>query len=73
MLRCTALQDLFAYGDVDGKGRDARLQHPLGVAWNERDGLLYVADSYNHKASLTIYTHESVTSSSFAIYLYNKY
>jgi hypothetical protein len=41
--------DLFAYGDTDGKGRDVRLQHPLGVAWSERDKLIYVADSYNHK------------------------
>jgi len=39
--------DLFAYGDVDGAGVSARLQHPLGVAWGgER---LYIADSYNHK------------------------
>ena len=43
------LQDLFAFGDVDGKGREARLQHPLGVAWNSRDKMIYVADSYNHK------------------------
>ena len=49
MLFC--LQDLFAYGDTDGKGRDVRLQHPLGVAWSERDKLIYVADSYNHKAT----------------------
>lgn len=42
-------QDLFSYGDVDGKGREVRLQHPLGVAWSEREKLLYVADSYNHK------------------------
>ena len=43
------LQDLFAFGDVDGKGREARLQHPLGVAWNSCDKMIYVADSYNHK------------------------
>lgn len=43
--------DLFAYGDQDGKGRDARLQHPLGVAWSQREGVVYVADSYNHKVS----------------------
>ena len=44
------VQDLFAYGDKDGKGREARLQHPLGVACGGKDGLVYVADSYNHKA-----------------------
>ncbi|KAJ8898542.1 hypothetical protein PR048_003902 [Dryococelus australis] len=41
--------NLFCFGDVDGVGTAAKLQHPLGVAWNERDSLLYVADSYNHK------------------------
>lgn len=38
---------LFDFGDIDGKGRDVRLQHPLGVAW--WDGTLYVADTYNNK------------------------
>lgn len=38
---------LFEFGDIDGIGDDARLQHPLGIAY--RDGKLYVADSYNHK------------------------
>ncbi|XP_051522840.1 NHL repeat-containing protein 2 isoform X2 [Myxocyprinus asiaticus] len=41
--------NLFAFGDVDGKGVDAKLQHPLGVSWDEGRSLLYVADSYNHK------------------------
>ncbi|XP_057682331.1 NHL repeat-containing protein 2 isoform X2 [Corythoichthys intestinalis] len=41
--------NLFAFGDVDGKGVDAKLQHPLGVAWSPKSSLLYVADSYNHK------------------------
>jgi len=41
--------NLFAYGDVDGKGVVAKLQHPLAVAYNPKDGLVYVADSYNHK------------------------
>ncbi len=40
-------QSLFMFGDKDGKGGVARLQHPLGVAWSA--GLLYVADTYNHK------------------------
>lgn len=38
---------LFDFGDVDGIGDEARLQHPLDVVWH--DGMLYVADSYNHK------------------------
>ncbi|XP_078269596.1 NHL repeat-containing protein 2 [Rhinoraja longicauda] len=41
--------NLFAFGDLDGIGINAKLQHPLGVAWNEKTNLLYVADSYNHK------------------------
>lgn len=38
---------LFAYGDVDGIGAAAKLQHALGVFW--KDGKVLVADSYNHK------------------------
>lgn len=38
---------LFEFGDADGDGETARLQHPLGLAW--ADGILYVADTYNHK------------------------
>ncbi|HVT29705.1 MAG TPA: thioredoxin-like domain-containing protein [Lacipirellulaceae bacterium] len=38
---------LFDFGDVDGTGRNIRLQHPLGVAW--WGGKLYVADTYNNK------------------------
>lgn len=38
---------LFDFGDVDGIGREARLQHALGVVYD--DGLLYVADTYNSK------------------------
>jgi len=43
--------DLFSYGDKDGKGTEARLQHPLGVASTSADKL-YIADSYNHKIKL---------------------
>ncbi len=42
--------DLFEFGDVDGQGATVRLQHPLGVLFHE--GLLYVADTYNHKIKL---------------------
>ncbi|MEE6486798.1 hypothetical protein FKM82_014711, partial [Ascaphus truei] len=41
--------NLFAFGDIDGIGINAKLQHPLGVAWDQKRNLLYVADSYNHK------------------------
>jgi thiol-disulfide isomerase/thioredoxin len=38
---------LFDFGDADGIGDAVRLQHPLGLAF--ANGVLYVADSYNHK------------------------
>lgn len=37
---------LFEWGDVDGFGPRVRLQHATGLAL---DGLLYVADTYNHR------------------------
>jgi DNA-binding beta-propeller fold protein YncE len=42
--------DLFEFGDRDGEGGEVRLQHPLGVAF--QDGLLYVADTYNNKVKV---------------------
>jgi hypothetical protein len=39
--------DLFIFGDVDGSEQNVRLQHPLGIT--HRDGVLYIADTYNHK------------------------
>jgi len=41
-------ESLFDFGDVDGVGTAARLQHPLGLALAS-DGFLYVADTYNSK------------------------
>jgi thiol-disulfide isomerase/thioredoxin len=45
--------DLFQFGDRDGRGDMARLQHPLGLTWvpvgAPAGGTLYVADTYNHK------------------------
>ena len=38
---------LFDFGDADGDGIQARLQHPLGVDYD--GGCLYVADTYNNK------------------------
>ncbi len=38
---------LFEFGDVDGMGAKARLQHPLGICL--LGGVLYIADAYNHK------------------------
>ncbi|HEY3415254.1 MAG TPA: thioredoxin-like domain-containing protein, partial [Armatimonadota bacterium] len=41
-------QGLFIFGDKDGDGPNALLQHPLGVAASP-NGALYVADTYNSK------------------------
>ncbi len=38
---------LFAFGDADGLGTEARFQHPLGVVVD--GGYVYVADTYNNK------------------------
>ncbi len=40
-------RNLFYFGDEDGVGPGRRFEHALGVAVH--GGLLYVADSYNHK------------------------
>jgi DNA-binding beta-propeller fold protein YncE len=51
--RTLAGGDLFQFGDRDGRGDLARMQHPLGVAWvrvgDPGGGSVYVADTYNHK------------------------
>ncbi|MSR57887.1 MAG: redoxin domain-containing protein [Planctomycetaceae bacterium] len=49
---------LFEFGDQDGVGSEARLQHPLGVAF--ANGALYVADSYNHKIKRVDLSQRSV-------------
>ena len=38
---------LFDFGDHDGIGKDAKLQHPQDVA--SAPGAVYIADTYNHK------------------------
>ena len=39
--------ELFGFGDVDGYGREVRLQHCLGVEHTQN--YLWIADTYNHK------------------------
>lgn len=41
---------LFEFGDHDGFLDEARLQHPLGVAWG--NGKIYLADTYNHRVKI---------------------
>ena len=54
-------EDLFEFGDKDGKGAAVRLQHPLGVV--HHNGALYVADTYNNKIKLI--SPEAKTSTTF--------
>ena len=42
-------RDLFDFGDSEGQGYSAKLQHPLGVHYCAANQTLYVADTYNHK------------------------
>lgn len=55
-------RDLFEFGDIDGDSGKARLQHALGVLFDE--GFLYVADTYNSKVK--ILDPEKKTSHTFA-------
>ncbi|HEV3163418.1 MAG TPA: thioredoxin-like domain-containing protein [Isosphaeraceae bacterium] len=41
---------LFEFGDVEGRGDQVRLQHPLGLTYH--DGKLLVADTYNSKVKV---------------------
>ena len=50
-------RNLFAFGDQDGIGDRARLQHPLGVLWLASRSQVLVADTYNHR--LKLMKHES--------------
>jgi DNA-binding beta-propeller fold protein YncE len=40
--------DLFGFGLVNGAGKEARFQHPLGVALDQQANRLFVADSFNN-------------------------
>ena len=44
-------QNLFAFGDEDGKGIGAKIQHPLDVCHIPNTDYAIICDSYNHKVS----------------------
>lgn len=52
-------ESLFEFGDVDGVGNQARLQHPLGVT--VVDELVYIVDTYNHKIKLIDPSRSEIT------------
>ena len=45
-------RNLFAFGDKDGIGEQARMQHVLGVQWWAKERKVIVADTYNHRLKL---------------------
>ena len=47
MVRTLVGTGLFDFGDRDGAGEVARLQHPQGIAVDRASGRILVADSYN--------------------------
>ena len=53
---------LFDFGDRDGVGEEARLQHAQGIAWWAREKKILVADTYNHRIkTVDPYTREART------------
>jgi thiol-disulfide isomerase/thioredoxin len=50
---------LFTFGDVDGQGNKVRLQHALGVVYDQ--GKIYVADTYNNKIKVVDPKQQSST------------
>lgn len=58
-------QNLFAFGDVDATGINAKFQHPLGVAYASKEHVLYVADTYNHKIKMIDLTTNKVSTCKF--------
>jgi DNA-binding beta-propeller fold protein YncE len=50
---------LFDFGDRDGVGEEARLEHAQGLAWWAAEKKLLVADTYNHRVkTIDPYTRE---------------
>lgn len=56
---------MFAFGDADATGINAKFQHPLGVAYDGKEHALYVADTYNHKIKMIDLATNKVTTCKF--------
>ncbi|CAF3085678.1 unnamed protein product [Rotaria sp. Silwood2] len=41
--------NLSVFGDLDGSGHNAKLQHPVGIAFHYPSSQLYITDTYNNK------------------------
>ncbi|HHH43691.1 MAG TPA: hypothetical protein ENK49_06100, partial [Gammaproteobacteria bacterium] len=62
MVRTLVGKGLFDFGDRSGVGREARLQHPLGITVDADRNALWVADTYNSKIKrIDVQTNEVST------------
>jgi thiol-disulfide isomerase/thioredoxin len=52
---------LFDFGDRDGKGREARLQHPMSISYDAQRKGLWIADTLNNKIKFLNLTQQEVT------------
>jgi DNA-binding beta-propeller fold protein YncE len=51
---------LFDFGDRDGVGEEARLEHAQGIAWWAAEKKVLVADTYSHRVkTIDPYTREA--------------
>ncbi len=48
-MRTVVGKGLFDFGDRDGIGQNARLQHPLGVASDPERNAVWIADTFNSR------------------------
>ena len=55
-------QGLFEFGDVDGIGPEARLQHPLGLCLDVARNCLWIADTFNSKIKMLSLSSNKVSS-----------
>ena len=64
---CTLIgKGLFDFGDRDGVGKEARLQHPLGLEVDAQRNALWIADTYNSKIKRVDLTTNQVSKFKFA-------
>ena len=54
-------ENLFAFGDIDGIGHEAKLKHPLSVHYSNTDSLLYITDTLNHKVKILTSSNNAVS------------
>ena len=55
-------QGLFEFGDRDGTGAEARLQHPLGLYLDRARNCLWIADTFNSKIKMLSLKSNKVSS-----------